>query len=302
MTPTTLRGDHPQSLGAEATLGTPNLAEGPQGLSAGRAREHWQPQGWLLPVASDGPEGTQGHVCGPLPQTPAWGHHRVTLRTGAGGCSTYLVMQIHHEWVLVGRVSGRVKHSWRRAGESVGTGLIYRDVRLLGEGRVQLGLILAQQGCQRSVASSPLTPGRGAAGPPRERNRAGVTPRQGAPQLRAGGPQAAQRQPSSHGTVPGQAPSLGGQPQHRLLRSPCTCPPLVSSAQEGPLLPISRARWTCFPATISPQAPPGAGGLPPAGISPAAPHSDQAPHHPAPRTFVGGGRGCCRVPPRNGAG
>lgn len=94
-------------------------------------------------------------------------------------CSTYLVMKIHHEWVLVGWVSGRVQHSWRCAGESVGAGLIYRDVRLLGEGRVQLGLILAQQGCQRSVASSPLTPGRGAAEPPQERNRAGVTPRQG---------------------------------------------------------------------------------------------------------------------------
>lgn len=94
-------------------------------------------------------------------------------------CSTYLVMKIHHEWVLVGRVSGRVQHSWRCAGESVGAGLIYRDVRLLGEGRVQLGVILAQQGCQRSVASSPLTPGRGAAGPPQERNRAGVTPGQG---------------------------------------------------------------------------------------------------------------------------
>lgn len=74
----------------------------------------------------------------------------------------HLVMQIHHEWVLVGRVSGWVKHSWRRAGKSVGAGLIYRDVWLLGEGRVHLGLILAQQGCQRSVASSPLTPGRGA--------------------------------------------------------------------------------------------------------------------------------------------
>lgn len=69
-----------------------------------------------------------------------------------------------------------MQHSWRCAGESVGAGLIYRDVRLLGEGRVQLGLILAQQGCQRAVASSPLTSGRGAAGPRRERNRAGVTP------------------------------------------------------------------------------------------------------------------------------
>lgn len=115
--------------------------------------------------------GPRDLTLGPLPR----GHQRGTF--GTEGCSTYLVMQIHHEWVLVGRVSGRVKHSWRCAGESVCAGLIYRAVRLLGEGRVQLGLILAQQGCQRSFVSSPLTPGRGAAGPPRERNRAGVTPR-----------------------------------------------------------------------------------------------------------------------------
>lgn len=108
------------------------------------------------------------------------GHHPGATDWARGrprqGGSTHLVVQIHHEWVLVGRVSGRVQHSWRCAGESVGTGLIYGDVRLLGEGRVQLGLILAQQGCQRAVASSPLTSGRGAAGPRRERNRAGVTP------------------------------------------------------------------------------------------------------------------------------
>lgn len=109
-------------------------------------------------------------------------------------------MQIHHEWVLVGWVSGWVKHSWRRAGKSVGTGLIYRDVRLLGEGRVHLGLILTQQGCQRSVASSPLTPGRGAVGPPQERNRAGVTPQaRGAPQPHAGWLQEDQCQPSAQG-------------------------------------------------------------------------------------------------------
>ena len=128
-------------------------------------------------------------------------------------------MQIHHEWVLVGRVSSRVKHSWRCAGESVGAGLIYRDVRLLGEGRVQLGLILAQQGCQRSVTSSPLTPGRGAAGPPRERNRAGVTPGPGAPQPSSASPAPGR---DAQGIMPGQVPCVAGELQNRLLCSPCT--------------------------------------------------------------------------------
>lgn len=171
-------------------------------------------------------------------------------------------MQIHHEWVLVGWVSGRVKHSWRRAGESVGAGLIYRDVRLLGEGRVQLGLILAQQGCQRSVASSPLTPGRGAAGPPRERNR-GVTPRPGAPQPRAGWPQVGQCQPSSQGEM------LGALCQARLLvwlessrtgssAHPACAPPTMSSAQQGPLLsgdPSARPGGSASLLQPPPQAP-----------------------------------------------
>lgn len=212
-----------------------------------RGQEHWQPQGWMQPAASDWPEGTEGHVLGSLLETPARGHPRVTLRTGAGGCSTYLVMQIHHEWVLVGRVSGRVKHSWRRAGESVGAVLIYRAVRLLGEGRVQLGLILAQQGCQRSVASSPLTPGRGAVGPSRERNRAGVTPRPGAPQPRGGWAQWVSASPvprarcSDHGA---RSPWGAPEPAPLLtLHVPPACPQ------------HKREPWTWFPATITPQVP-----------------------------------------------
>lgn len=251
---------------------------------------------------------------GPLRRTPARGHHRVTFRTGAGGCSTYLVMQIHHEWVLVGRVSSRVKHSWRRAGESVGAGLIYRDGRLLGEGRVQLGLILAQQGCQRSVASSPLTPGRGAAGPPRERNRAGVTPRPGAAQPWAGWPQAGLCQPSSQGEMlrascqASQAPCLAGELQNRLLCSPCMCPPLHPQHKKDPCSPGTHrpGQADVLLCCHLPPSPLGASGLPQRdqGTGPTSPHTmgDRAPHRPAARTFAGGGRGCCRVPPRNGAG
>lgn len=199
---------------------------------------------------------------GPLRRTPARGHHRLTLRTG--GRSTYLVMQIHHEWVLVGRVSGRVKHSWRRAGESVGTGLIYRDGRLLGEGRVQLGLILAQQGCQRSVASSPLTPGRGAAGPPRERNRAGVTPpARGSTALGrvAAGRSVPAQLPGrdAQGIVPGQPGSLPGWGSSRTGSSahPACAPCCILSTKRTPAPqgPIDQARWMCFSAAISPQAP-----------------------------------------------
>lgn len=149
-------------------------------------------------------------------------------------------MQIHHEWVLVGRVSGRVQHSWRCAGESVGAGLIYRDVRLLGEGRVQLGVILAQQGCQRSVASSPLTPGRGAAGPPQERNRAGVTPGQGqCPALQCSG----------------LSPSSGCQPPAPLA----LCVPLCVLSTGPPPPPM--LLLATLP-TLSSPSPAGAGGCP----------------------------------------
>lgn len=210
--------------------------------------------------------------------TPAHGHHRITLRSGAGGYSTYLVMQIHHEWVLVGRVSGWVKHSWRRAGKSEGAGLIYRDVRLLGEGRVHLGLILAQQGCHRSVASSPLTPGRGAAGPPQERNRAGVTP-----QPRAGWLQEDQCEPSAQGEMLRalcQATSgwTAPEPASRLtLRAPSPCPQSKRTpAPQGPLT------WMCFPGSV-PQAPLGAGALPQQDQRPGPPcpcaTGDRAPGH-----------------------
>lgn len=185
-----------------------------------REQEHQQAQHWATPAAS-GQRGPRDKS--PL-QTSAQNHHRITLKSEAGGCSTYLVMQIHHEWVLVGRVSGWVKHSWRRAGKSVGAGLIYRDVRLLGEGRVHLGLILAQQGCQRSVASSPLTPGRGAAGPPQERNRAGVTPQaRGAPQPQAGWLQEDQWQPNA---------------QSEMLRALCQATPGWAAPEPASLLTL----------------------------------------------------------------
>lgn len=80
----------------------------------------------------------------------------------------HLLVEIHHEWVLVGRVRSRVQHSWRRAGQGVGAGLIYGDGlrqgrRLrLGEGRRRVALILGQKGLQRSLAPCPLAPGGGA--------------------------------------------------------------------------------------------------------------------------------------------
>lgn len=197
--------------------------------------------------------------------------------SGVGGCSTYLVMQIHHEWVLVGRVSSWVKHSWRRAGKSVGAGLIYRDVRLLGEGRVHLGLILAQQGCQRSVASSPLTPSRGAVGPPQERNRAGVTPRpEGHHSPRQHGLQEDQCLPSARGDTLRalcQVTSGAEQLQNHLLCSPCKCPLCVRSIK-GPLLPRdpSSGPGGCASLSMSPQAPLGAGAFSQSRTREPAPH------------------------------
>lgn len=231
---------------------------------------------------------------------------------GVGGCCTYLVMQIHHEWVLVGRVSSWVKHSWRRAGKSVGAGLIYRDVRLLGEGRVHLGLILAQQGCQRSVASSPLTPSRGAVGPSQERNRAGVTPRpEGHHSPRQDGLQEDQCRPSAQGETLRalcQVTSGAEQLQNHFLCSPCKCPLRVRSIKRTPAPqgPLIWARWMCFPVNVPPS-PTGSRCLAPEQDQRTSPTctsatGDRAPHHTAPRTFAGGGRGCCRVPPRNGAG
>lgn len=180
-----------------------------------------------------------------------------------------------------------MKHSWRRAGKSVGTGLIYRDVRLLGEGRVHLGLILAQQGCQRSVASSPLTPGRGAVGPPQERNRAGVTPQaRGAPQPQAGWLQEDRCQPSAQGemlralcqatsgwTAPEPASLLTLQvpspcPQHK--KDPCS--PETPHLGQVDVLPCQRPpkpHWELVPCPIRTREP-----------APCA-TGDRAPRHPA---------------------
>lgn len=95
-----------------------------------------------------------------------------------------------------------------------------------------------------------------------------------------------------------------------------------AAPEPAPLLilhvPPQHKRGPCSPGTHRPgqvdtlpccNLPPsllGAGTLPQQdhGTGPVSPHAmgDRAPHRPAPRTFAGGGRGCCRVPPRNGAG
>lgn len=70
--------------------------------------------------------------------------HRVGERDGS---LMHLFKEIHHEWMLVGWVCSRVKHSWWwRIGQNVCRVLIYRDVwlwwLLLEKSRVQVVLIL----------------------------------------------------------------------------------------------------------------------------------------------------------------
>lgn len=111
------------------------------------------------------------------------------------------------------------------------------------------------------------------------------------------------------GSVPAWFPGRGaqtavpghrGELQNRLLCSPCTCPLRVLSTKGSP----GRGSLPRLP-----RKPPRSQRLAPARLRnwPRIPThhregGNRAPQRPAPRTFARGGRGCCRVPPRNGAG
>lgn len=113
---------------------------------------------------------------------------------------------------------------------------------------------------------------------------------------------------SGHRARPARLLAWLGKLQNRLLCSPCMCPPLHPQHKKDPCSP-----GTHRPGQVDvllcchlPPSPLRASGLPQQDTrtGPMSPHAmgDRAPHRPAARTFAGGGRGCCKVPPRNGAG